>query len=265
MTLRRVPLSSRFVVRGDAGRRVRRVRMLAGTSDWRRHSLDLLGATAVLLTGPRPWAAATAPPWRWPALDVDEVERRLGAALPGIVVTAAVLPRQAERARLSLLCRQPAPGGDRDVVVKLAAVDDGLERETQALSLLTARPLPGIATPRVLESGRIEGGRVDEAIAFLATDALGLDRQRPAIGELLHRFEQDLADRLAALPRPIDAPDDAVPVHGDLAPWNLRRTSRGLALFDWEAAGWGEPGSDLAYYRRTCDELAGGRFRARRR
>ena len=102
-------------------------------------------------------------------------------------------------------------------------------------------------------------------VTFLATDALGLDGQRPALDEPLHRFERDLAERLAALPRPSDAPDDAVPVHGDLAPWNLRRTSRGLALFDWEAAGWGAPGSDLAYYRRTSSELAGRSLRARRR
>jgi thiamine kinase-like enzyme len=44
-------------------------------------------------------------------------------------------------------------------------------------------------------------------------------------------------------------------VHGDLTPWNLRRTPRGLVLFDWESTGWGEPGSDLALYRRSCDEV----------
>lgn len=235
--------------------------MLAGTSDWRRNALDVLGAGAVLLLGTRRWPPA--PPWSWPAFDADEVERRLAPALPGLAVVAGVLPRQPGRARLSLLCRQPVPGGHRDVVVKLATVGDGLEREAQALSLLTARPLPGIATPRVLASGTMDG--TGEAIAFLATDALGLDRQRPAIAEPLRSFERDLADRLGGLPRPPETSDHAVPVHGDLAPWNLRRTSRGLALFDWEAAGWGEPGSDLAYYRRTSAELGGWSLRARPR
>jgi thiamine kinase-like enzyme len=52
-----------------------------------------------------------------------------------------------------------------------------------------------------------------------------------------------------------------VPTHGDLAPWNLRRSPYGLALFDWEAAGWRPPGHDVDHYRRACAEL---RPRARR-
>jgi hypothetical protein len=222
--------------------------MLAGTSDWRRGSLDAIGATAVLLAGTTPWPAAAT--WRWPELDVIELEERLRSSLPRLRVDAAVLPRQSDRARLSLLCTQSRP--DRDIVVKLAMVGDGLEREALALSLLTDRPLPGIATPTVISAGRL-----DERTAYLATDALGLDRQRPALDAPLHSFERDLADRLDSLPRPPDTSPDAVPVHGDLAPWNLRRTSRGLALFDWEAAGWGASGSDLAYYRRACAELRG--------
>ena len=256
MTLRSVPLSTRFVVRDDAGRPARRVRQLAGTSDWRRNTLDVIGATAVLIAGTRPWPTATG--WRWPDLDPTEIEHLLQAPLPGVRVDAAVMPRQIDRARLSLLCSQPRR--ERAIVVKLATVDDGLEREAMALSLLTARPLPAIATPKLIASGLLVDG-----ITFLATDALGLDRQRPALGEPLHSFERDLADRLASLPRPADTADDAIPVHGDLAPWNLRRTSRGLALFDWEAAGWAAPGSDLSYYRRSCAELSRWSIRARPR
>lgn len=258
MTLRSVPLSRRFLLSDDAGRRARRVRMLAGTSDWRRNGLDTLGSIAILIAGTRPWPASAG--WRWPTLDATDLERQLGSMLPGLRVDAAVMPRQADRPRLSLLCRMPGRSVDEDVVVKLATAEDGLENEALALSLLTERPLPGIATPRVLATGRL-----GDEITFLATDALGLDRQRPAIGERLSSFERDLADRLASLPRPPDIAPDAVPVHGDLAPWNLRRTSRGLALFDWEAAGWGRPGSDLAYYRRSCDELGGWPVRARPR
>jgi thiamine kinase-like enzyme len=93
-------------------------------------------------------------------------------------------------------------------------------------------------------------------MACLATTALGLDGQRPAIGETLRSFQADLGDRLQSLPRrPGELGDELVPVHGDLAPWNLRRTSRGLALFDWEAAGWGHSGADLAHYRGVCEGL----------
>jgi hypothetical protein len=262
MMLRSVPLSRRLVVNDEAGRRARRVRILAGTADWRRNSLDVLGSTAILVAGTRPWPASTG--WRWPQLDAVTIEQRLGAALPGIGIDAAVMPRQIDRPRLSLLCRMPGGSGAVQVVVKLGIADDGIENEAKALSLLTERPLPGIATPTVLATGRL-----DPDVTFIATDALGLNRQRPALDESLRSFERDLAERLASLPRPSGTLPGAVPVHGDLAPWNLRRTGRGLALFDWEAAGWGAPGSDLAFYRNSCDELRAGRpggwFRERRR
>jgi Ser/Thr protein kinase RdoA (MazF antagonist) len=256
MTLRTVPLSRRFVVSAGAGRRARRVRTLAGTSDWRRNSLDALGAAVVFVAGTRTLRAS--PGWRWPELDLDTIQHEVRATLPGLRVDAAVMPRQPDRARLSLLCRMPGRSGDVDVVVKLANVADGLGNEALALSLLSDRPLPGIATPAVLATGFL-----DTDITYLATDALGLGRQRPALDEPLRSFERDLAERLAALPRPAGTPDDAVPVHGDLAPWNLRRTGRGLALFDWEEARWGAAGSDVEYYRRSCAELRSARFRSR--
>jgi hypothetical protein len=224
------------------------VRALAGTSDWRRNTLDLLGTAAILAIGTRSLPGDAR--WSWPELDPQALEQQLRSALPGLRIDAAVLPRQLGRARLSLLCHVPGRSGDTDVVVKLASVDEGLGNEARALELLTDRPLPGIATPSVLATGVLTPD-----ITYLATDGLGLERQRPAIDEPLRSFEHDLADRLAAMPRPAGTPHDAVPVHGDLAPWNLRRTGRGLALFDWEASGWGVAGSDVEYYRRACAEL----------
>lgn len=255
--MRRYPLSRRLLVTGDAGREARHVRHLAGAADRRRALLDRLGAGVLAVAGTRPWPPAAA--WSWPAATPADVVAALRDHVGGLELVGAALPRQPGRHRVSLLCRAEAG----DVVVKLGDVDDGIENEASVLGLLTAWPLPAIATPAVLASGHIDTGR-GEPIAFLATDALGLRRQRPAIDERLSSFEADLAQRLATLPRPADADDDAVPVHGDLAPWNLRRTDRGLALFDWEAAGWGAPGSDLAHYREASAALRAARFRARR-
>jgi len=232
--------------------------MLAGTSDWRRDLLDRLGGAAVAAVGTRPWPTTAA--WPWPAADPTMIEAALGDRMHGVTIVAAATPRQPGRARLSLLGRV----GNQDVVVKLGHPDDGIEMETAALELLMSDPLPGILTPTVIAVGRLA-----DDITFLATDALGLDRQRPSIGEPLHNFERHLTERLASLPRPVGTSNDAVPVHGDLAPWNLRKTGRGLALFDWEAAGWGAPGSDLEFYRRSCDQLLtaspGRSIRGRRR
>ncbi|MGB0114689.1 MAG: phosphotransferase [Ilumatobacteraceae bacterium] len=239
-----MPFSRRCTIAAGAPRAARHVRALAGTSDLRRETLDRLGAAAVAIGGTTIWPAARA--WPWPDARPDRLESALGTALPGVRILAAAAPRQLGRHRLSLLCRWH----DADAIVKLGDPDDGLETEALALRLLGHDPLPGIATPGLLASGILPDG-----IAFLATDALGLGGQRRAIDEPLRTFEHELARRLVAMPRPAGTPDDAVPVHGDLAPWNLRRTARGLALFDWEAAGWGPPGSDLEHYRRTCNGL----------
>lgn len=245
-SLRRYPLSRRLLIAADGGRDARRIRALAGASDWRREMLDRIGAAAVAVAGSACWPPAHE--WSWPTDSPDEITGGLDRHIPGISIIGAVAPRQPGRRRLSLLC---VAGGD-EVIVKLGVPDDGIETETLALRLLSDAPLPGIATPSVIASGHLgEAG----SVAFLATDAIGLDKQRPAIDVPLTGFEADLGHRLASLPRPPGTPDDAVPVHGDLAPWNLRRTPRGLALFDWEAAGWGPPGSDLAHYRAACASL----------
>jgi hypothetical protein len=247
------PFARRFTLRADAGRSARRVRLLAGTSDWRRDALDRAGSAAIAVFGTRAWRRTA--PWAWPDCSPSDLVEELSGTLPGLTIVAAAAPRQVGRARLSLLGRSEG----RTIVVKLGPLDDGLEVEAAALALLTDDPLPGIATPAVIETGTLSrlGG-----VAYLATSALGLDGQRPALDEPLHVFESDLADRLGALPRPPDCPADWIPTHGDLTPWNLRRTSFGLALFDWETAGWRPRGSDLDHYRLTCAELRRSRRRS---
>ena len=242
-----VPGSRRLTVSRDAGRRARRIRALAGASDWRRERLDRIGTGIVAVAGTA--RLRSADPWPWPERSPAAVLD--GPGLPGLDLLAAAAPRQRGRRRLSLLATSGAASGEL-MVVKLGERGDGLETEATALTLLTADPLPGIATPSVVAAGHLSN---DDAVAFVVTTALGLERQRPAIDEPLPNFAADLATRLAAMPKPHGTDDEFVPVHGDLAPWNLRRTSRGLALFDWEAAGWGPPGSDLEHYREACATL----------
>jgi glycosyltransferase involved in cell wall biosynthesis len=47
-------------------------------------------------------------------------------------------------------------------------------------------------------------------------------------------------------------------MHGDFAPWNLRETSRGRFLIDWEDCGWGPPGADEVFYRAAQTALGLG-------
>lgn len=237
------------MLHADAGRRARLARALTGASDWRRRLVDASAFSRVAVVGTRslPHAAG----WEWPALEPDQVRDALRAHFPALRILGAVLPRQPGRRRLSLLCH----AAGNPLVVKLGADDASLRAEHRALVLLAANPLPGIATPRPVGLGALEPAGGGPPIAFIATTALGLRTQRPAIDARLRTFEVDLATRLSALPAPAGADAGSIPVHGDLTPWNLRWTSRGLALFDWEAVGWGAPGSDIERYRQASDEI----------
>ncbi len=247
--LRRVPGSPRILVHRAAGRRARWARSLAGASDWRRGLADRTAFASVAIAGTRHLPVTAG--WTWPILDADELAHDLRRDFPGLVLLGAVLPRQHGRRRLSLLCH----AAGNPLVVKLGDDEPTLLTEHRALQLLQIDPLPGIATPRTFGVGSLTPPDGAGPVVWHATSALGLGTQRPAIDEPLHTFESDLGARLADLPRPTSGPPDGVPVHGDLTPWNLRRTSRGLALFDWEAAGWGPPGTDLATYRAASAEV----------
>ena len=270
--LRRFPGANRLLVHVDAGRSGRHVRSLTGASDWRRELADCAGAALIAAAGVVPLRVADG--WAWPACGTTDLLDALRAELPGLRLVGAVTPRQPGRQRLSLLGR----AAGTFTVIKLgtgahgaeqahgaAATEGSLRTEATVLRLLEANPLPGIATPKVLAAGTVDcpnpsapGGI--EIIEFVATTSVAIGSQRAAIDAPLRTFAADLAVRLADLPRPVDTDPAAidpevVPVHGDLTPWNLRRTRRGLALFDWESAGWGAPGSDLDTYRRACDDV----------
>jgi hypothetical protein len=263
MTWKRLPGSRRLLVDDASGRKGRLVRTLAGTSDWLRDIVDRAGVATLIAVGAP--ALPNADAVEWPASGLDLVEASMRTELPGLRLIGVATPRQSGRARLSALGRMTG----NLVVVKLGGADTALEREGQALDLLAADPLPGIATPAPLAAGQVKIG--NELATYLVTTAVALRRQRAAIDEPLRTFERDLADRLATLPRNRNEsarkeadrkePDgdrsgaELVPVHGDLTPWNLRQTTRGLALFDWESTSWGPPGSDLAHYRTACDEV----------
>lgn len=272
MTWRHLPMSPRLLVHPQSGRAGRSIRALAGSSDWRRVLADWFGEAALVVAGAA--QMPTAGELAWPSAGLDRIEQELRSELPGLELLGAVAPRQPGRQRMSLLAQMTGT----TVIVKIGGPAGVIEREGDVLELLARDPLPGIETPEPVGRGTLDLG--SGTIAYLATTALTLRRQRAAIDEPLRTFETDLALRLSSLakntsvggptaaerdpdadadpdfhPDPVaDVLDDrSVPVHGDLTPWNLRRTPRGLALFDWESAGWGEPGSDIAFYRDACD------------
>jgi aminoglycoside phosphotransferase (APT) family kinase protein len=75
-------------------------------------------------------------------------------------------------------------------------------------------------------------------------------QRRVPLDRLLEEVQAGLA---AALPRDPALPPTWEPAHGDLTPWNLRRSAhqrrQPVALIDWEGAGWAPPGADRVYFR----------------
>jgi hypothetical protein len=64
-----------------------------------------------------------------------------------------------------------------------------------------------------------------------------------------------------AVERPAGTPSHWHGGHGDLTPWNLRRSTTGTWLIDWEDAGWAPPGSDQVYFAAVVAALRRGPVR----
>lgn len=121
-----------------------------------------------------------------------------------------------------------------------------------------------ITTPRL--PGRLRVGppshSLVEAVAALTGTALVPAEASPVLADARRAAEP--GDRLAAAAGALATRFASVPVrhgswHGDLTPWNVATTRRGMIVWDWELAADGRPvGSDRAHSRvLTALELEG--------
>ena len=230
----------RVFVRIGAGPRVGLVTALTGASAApRRASLAVVGGA--LRVGGTSWVSHVDRLPAWPHCTPDELESGVRRLLKGFSLLGVVVPRQRTRERVSVL----GTAMGNSVVLKVASDPGPIGREAEALGQLSLRPIPSITTARLLEHGTITVGDV-EVCAVAMQHVHGM--QRPAWKAPLQLFGRHLTERLADLPRPAGTPADWTPQHGDLSPWNLRRTSRGLTLYDWEGCTWAPPETDRAYF-----------------
>jgi hypothetical protein len=181
----------------------------------------------------------------WPACDATTLEGSLRQVVRGFALLGAVAPRQPDRQRL--LVFGTARGST--VVAKVSVDAPAVDREALVVDRLSQEPIPAIATARLLEHGHLD-------VAGTAAHAVVTEHvagpQRPTwSAPPLALFARHLAERLGDLDRPVGTPAHWLPNHLDLSPWNLRRTQRGLALFDWEWSTFAPPETDRAYFE-TC-------------
>lgn len=206
-------------------------------------AVELLGAWAL------PGRSAE---WR-PSMDEEQwVELRdtWRSRLGPFDSMAAYQRRQASRPGLALLLLR---GGTPVAFVKVRGNGgESLRDEADAHTAVWSFGPRSFSVPEPLLSGTTREWQ------WFATAPLPLGIHYPPADPPLDTILREVDAALADLPRPAGTPDHWRPMHGDFAPWNLRRIGRAaVALIDWERAGWGPPHADLVLYRATWAALRG--------
>jgi glycosyltransferase involved in cell wall biosynthesis len=209
---------------------------------------------AIKLAGPGV-LPGRAVPWQ-PALDPDlwnDLSALLRREIGAFDTVAGYERLQQSHPGFALLLLR---GGTPVSFVKLRGGDGtAIANEYRAASAVarnTSDSSSSFSVPRPLLLGDFRGWH------FLALEPLRPHLHSPAKNPPLGLVTAEIQDALADLPRPPGTPLHWRPMHGDCAPWNLRKTGAGLVLIDWEDAGWGPPGADEVFYRATESALGLG-------
>lgn len=127
-----------------------------------------------------------------------------------------------------------------------------LEHEFATLTLIANQQPESFVAPHPIALGQV--GEWEYLIMSPLADTM----HAPAVRVADEMIVEEIQERLGKLPRPVEIPEHWKPMHGDLTPWNLRaiRDER-PRLVDWEDAGWGPPGADLALLRATRTAVLG--------
>lgn len=234
----------------DSGREAAALGVLTASSRRSRATLQTLSTHAVGIAGTRFLRKVEVPVERTFGLDTAALTAAVARVVPGSHIVGLSLPRQGGRRRVIALCRR----GDEVMVAKIDADPSLVEHEAHVLEALGGRSLPAVITPRLIGSGRTE--TPDGEVAIVVQSAVTTRPHSPVTTFDVARLGDALGERLAPVLGP--APRVGwVPNHGDLAPWNLRRTDRGVALVDWETAAHAPLGTDAAYFNACVTVLTG--------
>lgn len=159
--------------------------------------------------------------------------------------TMAVLERR-QRARPGLSVLLVREGKGIALVRMGRGVGGALSAEVEVLEAVRRFGPTTFTAPEPLGTGAVDGW------GWIASSVLGSGLHRAPEDPPISAVTAEIRRALDGLPRPPSVPEHWAPMHGDLAPWNLRQArSGGLLLFDWEAVAWGPPGADEVHYRAT--------------
>lgn len=174
------------------------------------------------------------------------------AGVVGEIDECAVYERvQRERGGLSLtLLRGGAPAA---FVKLILGVTPTPGNEGLALRRIEEAAPRTFRAPRLLQAGSVAGW------SYLVLTPLTWGIHSPALRVEIGAVAAEIEGALAGLDKPAGVSAHWRPMHGDLAPWNLRVVTgqEKPVLYDWEHAGWGPPRADEVHYRATRAVLLG--------
>ena len=174
--------------------------------------------------------------------------------------------------RIAAVLKVGLTTGGRSGILREAEVLGKLEQYGWAPEVLSVHPDLGAAAQEFVHGTMADRGFRSEYLSLLcqlpqsgaslnltsAANALAV-RLRPYVADT-NKIAPNLLDRcLSCLNRDVAVP--TILVHGDFAPWNIRKTSEsGYALVDWEWANFaGLPLQDLLHFHFSEDRLFGGK------
>lgn len=191
--------------------------------------------------------------WRPPMGEdvMSELLSQWREAVGAPVVGLAIYNRpQEHRPALSLM----VCAGDRSLLVRVRREAESLVLEQRVSEVAQTLGARAFRVPRLHASGSAGGW------SWVGYEVIGQRPHAPArsASPALYAEVSRLVE--AAVPRPEGCPADWRGAHGDLTPWNLRRSGGRLWLIDWEDARFAPPGADEVYFALTRVVL-GGRSR----
>lgn len=193
---------------------------------------------------------------RWiPPIDVEayrQLWRQWAQLVPRPIDGVAVYERlQTERTGLTLmLCAGPA-----SALVRVRRDGADFARELAISKAAAQRGTSGFRVPASIGGGAVAGWH------WVAYEAIA---SRPHLPR--YRLDDHVLAEVTRLvesvvERPADTPAHWRGAHGDLVPWNLRRSGRATWLIDWEDACWAPPGTDRVYLTAVVAAIRPGRVR----
>lgn len=178
-------------------------------------------------------------------------------AVAGDVEAVCVYRRpQPTRSGLTLI----VCGRHRGMLVRLRRDRTTLQRELDvAVAAERLRPT-SIRVPQLLQEATYAGWY------WAGYELISTGPHRPARSLPPEALAEISALVSSVVPRPVSAPEHWTACHGDLTPWNLRRTGRSPVpwLLDWETAGWAPPGFDAVYFEASAAAVTTPRSARRR-